>query len=348
MPLVFLVLLFPFPKGIPAGVDHLEAAVNAARDREARLHTLSIAWKRTTHIPKGGIVAPSLSGMPQPRVDQTLESTHRLILDGILYRQQDNNPNWAPGSVNGTTIFDGTRLTTRRVLPGEPAQFVRCGPAEDAGLGDVLLAPITYWCRGRRRWEPPIERDLVSIPGSDQEIDGVRCLEFQVVQPSAKFDSYWLDTGRGYLTRQIRRNRTIAADEVKIDYRDHPGFGLVPSGWTETRLRPDGTVVMTVRVLVTEVRIGERVAPETFRLDPSPGDTVFDNETNQTFRARLDGSLQEIDPASGVPLPRNDTRRVESPGRKAIQVLIATSLFAFLLFAIYLRRRSRAVNTPSS
>jgi len=134
MPLLILALLFPFPKIPPADVDHLKAAIDAARIREERLQTVVIAWKVTTQVPKGSFMAADPTGQPLPRDDKTYETIHTLILDGNHYRQEDKNPwlasprdQWSPPSPNGTRVFDGTQLTTRQIWfdPQQNAVFIR-------------------------------------------------------------------------------------------------------------------------------------------------------------------------------------------------------------------------------
>jgi hypothetical protein len=350
MPLLILSLLFPFPKAPPAEVDHLKAAIDAARVREERLRTLVISWKVTTLVPKGSIMLADPTGQPLPRADKTYESNHTLILDGTRYRQEDKNPGWAPGAPNGTEVFDGTRLIMRRVWsdPQPNSQVIRLRQGENAELGSIAMAPITFWCRGRHRWEQWKQKELVKVHDARWVVDDVRYVEFRVALPSGRHDSYYVVPASGYLPLQIGRGRDRGKNTVDITYQDDPVAGRVPSGWTVRRQLPDLTMVETVRAVVTEVRVGESLPAETFRLNPSPGDTVIDHETKQQFLVGADGILTEIQETSDPGAPGKDGPALfRTPPGMFVRILPVIALAVFLLIVMLLRRPAQPPHKSS-
>jgi hypothetical protein len=343
MPLAIFALLFLVPKVAPNAVDHLKAVIDAARAREERLRTVTIAWKVTTHVPKGAILAADSAGRPFPRADQTSTSTYTLVVDSDRHREEHNGPD------QFTAVFDGTRLTTRTVRPhlSPHAEFDRHAPGEAAQHDDIIFGPVNNWCRGRRRWEADSQQGLVKVQGSEEVIDSVRCLEFRVARTSGNFDSYWLEAGRGYLTRRMRLARTLGNDEVEITYQDHPVVGQVPRGWTGRQAAING-LAMRIRAEVTDVRVGEPVPPETFRLEPSPGDTVIDDETRQRFRVRDDGSLAEVKALDVSELPPEDGPPLTAwPARKLMMVALVAGFAVVLLLVMLLRRPAREPHKPT-
>src|SRR5690242_814310 len=88
-----LVLLLTCAPVALALADELPAvALEAAQQREARLRSVSVAWKVKVFVPKGGRMDADPVGLPLPRQDITVESTHRLVLDGDRYRSEHHDP----------------------------------------------------------------------------------------------------------------------------------------------------------------------------------------------------------------------------------------------------------------
>jgi hypothetical protein len=343
MPLALFALLFPFPDREQREADPLEAALGAAQRREDRLKTLMVVWKVTEHIPKGGRMEVDPVGLPLPRDDQTWESRHVLLTDGARFRLLIQPSPWQPDRPDVQFAFDGVRHRARHFMQGpkQPALLVldKPGPAD---LSLVTVEPITLWCRGVR-WRADA-RARAEAGESAVKADGTRWREFR-----HRFDSYWLDVDHDYALRRIERRLDGATEVVDVTYADHPAAGWAPRSWTETRTRPDGKVARTARAEVTDLQVDVRHAPGTFRLDPSPGDTVVDHQIEKMFRVRSDLSLEEIDPA-GEPAPRTEDEPKPLPAwpaRYVVRALVIGGLVVVLLAALVLRRRPRPPHTPS-
>lgn len=349
MPLVLLALLIP---DVPRQVDHFQAALDAARQREERLKTLSITWKLAVHVPRGGRMDADPVGLPLPREDQTWEATHSLVVDGDRFRLEYDNLSGPSGQVEQVFVFDGTRTASRTFVRGRGESPILAyeEPTRPAGIptGEVM-DPLILWCRGLGWWTAPHRRERVEARNRLVPIDGSRWCEFRLRRGAGPFDSYWLDVDQDYGLRRIDRRLEQVIEVLDVTYQAHAVAGWAPHSWTETRTRRDGKLARTIRAEVTDIRVGEPIPPETFRLEPLPGETVVDEPSGKTFRVRPDGSLEEIDPAGG-PVLSNDEgvkQLPASPWRTALRVVVIAGLGAVLLVALVLRRRGRPGHTPS-
>jgi hypothetical protein len=349
-PAVFLWLGLAFYHGAP-DQDLFRAVLDAARAREARLRTVVVAWKETTFVPRGGRLEFDLSGQPAPREDQTVESTHRLVLDGVRCRLEHEDPGFRrqlPTSGDGVLVFDGERMFYRAYLYGRdnPARLTVSRPdsAPDP-LSLDRLSPLGLWCRAAAPDRlgilaaPDVNAACAPADGGDPEVT--------IRLKSGTTRSYLLDPGRDYL---VRRERIVLANAVivtEIEYNADPKAGPVVKAWTRIRTRTTGKLAERTRAEVTEVSVGGSLPDQTFQLDPLPGETVTDTNTRKAFRMREDGGTDEVDPTSGQVVPPPAERRpFDWPGRQVVRfVFLPGSLLLGLLVVV---RRSRRPHTPSS
>jgi hypothetical protein len=330
----------------------IQPALDTAQRREGRLKSMSIRWKVTTFIPKGGRMDVDPVGLPLPRADQTVESTHRLVLDGDRFREEHDDPGLrrqVPSSVDGVFTFDGERSFFRIYHTGrdKPANLVI--ERARAGFGNTATSSITLWCRGVRK-EPYAKPDRAIRTTAREELDGRPVLRINSKHPDGKLSSTWLlDPERGYLVYRVRHDSSGTVEVTDIEYREEPKVGWVPAGWTTTKTRDDDKLVHRIRAEITEVRINEPVPPETFRLDPLPGETVTDNDAKKTYHVRDDGSLEEYDRHAVTVAPREPPPRPPFvwPGRSLVRFVLLPALGVAILGGLIVRRRRRPPHTPS-
>jgi hypothetical protein len=346
-----LVLLLTCAPVALALADELPAALEAARQREARLRTVSVAWKVKVFVPKGGRMDVDPVGLPLPRQDITVESTHRLVLNGDRYRSEHHDPGFrmqaSVGAGDGEWAFDGVRWYQRlyqegRDRPGHLIIELPSGPE----FGGYAVRPLTLWCRGTRS-EPLGGPGGGAVEVSPAQIAGNQMLEIKRVRPKAGTSSYWLDPRRDYLLRRIRSEFEETAEVWDIEYIERPGLGWVPAGWTIVKTRAGNKLVQRTRAEVTDLRVDETVPPETFRLDPQPGEFVTDYDSGKTYQVRADGGLGEIDPTGGIRAPAEPVRPILPawPGRQLVRYVVLPALLLAVVALIVLRRRR--AHTPS-
>ena len=329
------------------------AAIQAARDRQARLKSVAVDWKVTTVVPKGARVAADADGLPIPRADQTVESTHRLVLDGERFRVEHNNPGFRlrlPGDPDGVWAFDGERSYHRLYFEGRdrPASLVIEREASPTRSGGPGPRPLALWCRGA--WREPFGGpggDPTAVAESD--VDGVRCLEVRFRRAGDGPTTYFVDPGRGYLVRRIRSETSLTVEVTDVQYREQSGMGWVPAGWTTVKSRADGRLLARIRAEVTDVRVNEPVPPDTFRLYPIPGETVVDNDSKKTYRVRADGGMDALDLLGQpvTPAAPPECPRPAWAGRNVVRYGVLPALALFVGALVVLRRR-RPPHTPSS
>jgi hypothetical protein len=337
----------------PARADDaaLQPAVEAARRREARLKTVVVEWKITAFVPKGGRMEADPVGLALPRADVTVESTHRLVIDGDRYRSDHNDPGvrmMVPVALDGSLASDGVRVYYRSYHQGrdKPAQLV-VEASRGRDFGPYAGRPLALWCRGTGL-APYGGREHELAASAPAEIDGGEMLEVRYPPTRITGTTYWLDRRRDYLVRRVRAESGGTVEVTDVEYAERPGVGWVPTGWTVVKTRDGGRLVQRTRAEVTTLRVGEAVPPETFRLDPLPGESVHDNDAHKSYQARADGTLEEVD-ESGLGRPSGDApgRLLPAwPGRSLVRYGLLPGLFVGVLAAVVLRRR-RPPHTPS-
>jgi hypothetical protein len=346
--------LFLWPAVTLADKPSIQPALDAAWQRDEQFKTLSVRWKITTFVPKGGRMDADPVGLPLPRIDQTVESTHRLVLDGDRFREEHDDPGLrrqVPSSSDGVYTFDGERSFYRIYHNGrdKPSDLIIERADAGAGFGESATSPITLWCRGLRR-EPYAKSDRGIRTTAREELDGRPVLRLNSNSPDGQLSwNYFLDPRREYVVQRIRQEFSGTVELTDIEYREHPGAGWVPAGWTTTKTRDGDKLVHRIRAEVTAVRINEPVPPEAFRLDPLPGETVTDNDLKKTYHVRDDGSLEEYDRNAVTVIPRESPPRPPFvwPGRSLVRFVLLPALVVAILGGLILRRRRRPPDTPS-
>jgi hypothetical protein len=332
----------------------IQPAIDAARKREERFKTVSIEWKVTTFVPKGGRMEADPAGLPLPRAAQTVESTHGLVFDGQRYRVESSDPGFRlqlPSSSDGVDTFDGERTFLRFYPNGrvQPAQLVIERAGAQRGFGNVALLPLTLWCRGTSSellQETPRRLRIVS----QSEIDGRLHVEIRVDGPAGVSPTiYFSNPASDYLIRRISSKSKGALEVTDVDYREQPEVGWVPSGWTTVKTRNGGRLAHRIRAEVTDVRVNEAIAASTFRLEPVPGESVTNNDEHKHYRVRADGTLEEQNegaqsapPVSPAPVPSPSW-----PGRTLVRYVLLPGLLLAVIGFMILRRRRRP-HTPST
>jgi hypothetical protein len=330
----------------------VQPAIDAARRREERLKTVTIEWKVTTFVPKGGQKDSGIGGLPVPSADKTVESTHRLVLDGPRYRAEHSDPGMrlrVPGFGDCVLTFDGERSYLRLFPdgPSEPAQLMIERASGTSMFGNTLLLPLAQWCRESLSspFRDDLGRDRRSL--SISEVAGQPHLEIRLAASGDRFTTYHLDPQRDYLLRRVRSESEGTVEVTDVDYRKQPGVGWIPTAWTTTKTRDGEKLVHRIRAEVTAVRFNEPVTPGIFRLDPVPGQTVADNDEHKLYRVRADGNLVEVD-GNGMPVTSGSPSQSPSwPGRSLVRYILLPALLGAAVGFIVFRRRRRP-HTPST
>lgn len=349
------VFLLAWPAVVLAEGPSIQSALDAARRRGERLRTVSVRWKITTFVPKGGRMDADPVGLPLPRNDQTVESTHRLVLDGDRFREEHNDPGFrsqVPSSGDRVQTFDGERSFHRIYHNGrdKPADLIVERANAGAGFGNSATSPITLWCRGARQ-EPYAQTDRRAHTTAREELEGssILCITSHNLD-GQPFWTYSLDPRREYVVLRIRRAYSEAVEVTSIEYREQAGAGRVPAGWTTVKTRAGDKLVHRIRAEVTDVRVNEPVPTGTFILDPRPGETVTNNDTRTTYHVRDDGTLEEFDRNGGTVAPREPSPRPEFvwPGRSLVRFVLLPALAVAVLGGLIVRRRRPRPDSPSA
>lgn len=347
-------LLLLWPAVVLAVEPSIQPALDAARRREEQFKTVSVRWRVSTFVPKGGRMDADPVGLPLPRVDQEVESRHRLVLDGDKMRGEHKDPGWRlqiPSAGDYDFAYDGERWFGRHFIEGRdrPAHLVIERPKEVGYEGGGALRPISLWCR-RKAWAKLAETGPSARGVSDVDVDGNPCLSIRLGRPEMGLTTtYFVDPNRDCVVRRVTTQTRENTEVTDIEYRERPDAGWVPYEWTTVKTRANGNLMHRIRARVMDMRVNEPVPPERFRLDPLPGETVADHDTKKTYHVRADGSLED---AETVILPAEAPERLPRPpfvwpGRSLVRYVLLPALAMAILVGLILRRRRRPPDTPS-
>ena len=333
--------------------DFPSAAIKASALREKQFNTITVTWKVTTYMPQGGRMELDPVGLPLPREDITVESTHRLVLDGDRFRAEHNDSGYRKQvqcDGDGIFTFDGERSYHRMYLNGrdQPSVLIRNRSTLPAEFGGLTIRPLAMWCRGARLG-PYHESGWDRVHVSQADLEGERHIRLHLNGPAGSATTFFLDPHRDYLVRRVRQESSSSVEVTDIDYRQESEVGWVPERWTWTRTRDGERLVQRTRAQVTALNWKEPVDPAAFQLQPLPGEDVADTDLNKSYRARPDGALDELDPSTGQAVPREPTSPgiPALPGRNLVRYVVLPLVLVALLALLVLRRRSRSRHTPS-
>jgi hypothetical protein len=328
-------------------------AVAAARTRQESVKTVNLVLKQTEVFAKGGVSdrtpPPFKSKAPVPAKETTLESINRLVLDGEKVRYEDNHPGWHMPSGEQhkrrvVSLFNGS--VAKKYFPsgvsgkGNPVGTIDKDAWQDA-MKSAVLTPITMAFRGLDLAISPYLIGDLKPSGITLPIDGAPCQE-HVVNFSDATKSFWLDPGKDYVVRRMRlQRRGHLVDQCDISYRRHDAWGWVPASWVRNQYSPAGTVLVTTKVEVLEMRLNDPQPAEQFDIQFPAGSQVFDIRNAKNYRVQPDGTMRELSP-SGEELPGS----VPQPGdpwyRRNKWLLLSLGVVLAALVLPYAMRRKRA------
>jgi hypothetical protein len=317
MAVVLLVVVWPCG---PAGAAD-DPAEAPARRREEAVKTVKIEYKRTQVVAKGAEseaqIPPLKPKTTVPDREMTLESTNRLVIDGVKIRIEDNHPFWTmPAGIlerkSHVGVCDGSIAKTfyaDGIGNDIPTGFI----LHEARLSDarsVLLTPIMQTFRGLN----PV---LNGLPLSDLKPSGVKlpiggapCQEYAIDDGRTSIN-YWLDASKDYALRRMRtQQQGRLINQIDVTSYRQEDCGWVPISWVFNEYSAAGATLQTDKVQVLELQLNDAQPAQQFVLQFPPGTDVMDARQTKMYRVQPDGSMREVDLATGKELSRS----VPQPG----------------------------------
>ena len=334
---VTAILLFT---GSLAIADKPDPVVEAARARQELVKTLVVEYRQVSRLTLKATATRPLSQL-------ATTTANRIVLDGNKVRVEDNSPSMS--TLNGFSqvcliqVFDGSKSLTLMPAGIPPDTTPIAIRHEKSAKAEANMPEVVYlFARGLDPKFRMFQIDKLKPTGHTQLIDGVECLEYQLL----KMDSikhYWFDPGMGYNVRRIESERNgRIQDRTTVTYRKDPIFGWSLTGWRRDDLNPDGSPKYVRECEVTRLDINGPVDPGEFQLKFKPGTSVSDREAKKDYRVEADGSLHEYTIAERYGnAPQPSVRQWIA--RNPWLLVLAASVLLLCLLPILIRRRRRAV-----
>jgi hypothetical protein len=283
----------------------------------------------------------------------TVESVNRLVLDGLKVRYEENHPivrrhNATLVERHSIHVFNGSlvKILFPKGLSGEadhPAGHIIAEP-HLGGAKFQALVPLTMAVRGFHPLHRPSPFNGMKPSGGSLMIDGGQCEEWVIKYPEGSGVSFWLNPEQDYVVRRIRsQSKNQLTDQTEIHYRRET-VGWVPDSWVQTAYAPDGSVRVTTRMDILDLRLNDPQPDELFDVSFPPGTEVHDNRENKHYLVEPDGSLREVDPW-GAALPRPAAPLKEPWYQRYAASLVGLGLVLMGLLLAYLFRRKSLIPT---
>jgi hypothetical protein len=329
------------------------AAVAAARSRQEAIKTANVEYKLTEVLAPGSLAwdtsGRTLPKGPIPEKEMTVESINRLVLDGVKVRYEENHPSVRQYHAvlverHSIHVFDGSLVKNLwpRGLSGEadhPLGQINADP-HLSGLKFHVMDPFTIAVRSFHPLHRPSPFNGMKPSGESLMIDGAPCEEWVHTDSEGNSVTFWLNPAQDYVVRRIgHQSKHTLTDQTEIHYR-RESVAWIPDSWVRTEYRSDGSVRVTTKVDVLEVRLNDPQPGELFDVAFPPGTDISDNRDNKYFQVQPDGSFSEVGP-NGQALPQPAAPPAAPWYQRYAASLIGLGLVLMGLLLAYLFRRKR-------
>jgi hypothetical protein len=330
-----------------------DVAEVAARRRQDAVKTIMIEYKRTEVLARGsksededGPLKPKTT---VPDKEMTIESTNRLVIDGVKVRIEDNHPRWLmpAGKLLETKqvgLFDGaiakSFFSEGLRDDGSPMGYIlRDHELEQVKF--IALIPITLTIRAFQPAIDPLPMGDMKPTGMTLPIGGVACQEYAMDYGTSTHTTCWLDASKDYAVRRIRmqfRGRLSAQTDV-TSYR-HEDWGWIPTAWVCNQYSSAGAVLRADKMQVLELRVNGAQPAEQFELQFPSGTVVGDGRNGKFYRVEPDGSMRQT-----FPVEKGPSGSVPQPGAPWYQrhkwLIVGLAVVLAVAGLLYTVRRKR-------
>ena len=296
-----------------------DPAVAAARKRQESIKTLDVKFKHSESYAKGAVSDASRSNpnppVPVPAEDMSVESMNRIVIDGEKIRVEDNHPGWYD---RGKRTYKQSRIYT---FDGDTGYLLQHG---DYGERTIVQGGIEQGFLGRDWHFVPL---YISVRGlcptfssptmaqlqpsrTTQTIGDDLCEQYVVPTKGGAPTLFWLEAKSDYCIRRIRNGNVDQSHSVyNVQNTCDEKYGWLPKSWSHEEHSWKGKLLATHTFEIQEMKINEPVPADDFKIEFPSGAMVAKNRngSHKMYIVQPDGSMQEDDLASHMPLPARKT-----------------------------------------
>jgi hypothetical protein len=281
--------------------DPLEAAFAA---RRAKYRTLDVTVRSTEFTVTGGY-GRNDRGDGLPKDDQTVETVHRLVIDGDKLRAESERLNWdAKGNVYHQPVLMVAAGGSTRMLfpsgdwPAEKPVGALLAPGEMPRTVGPNLRPILDHYRGTHT---PLGR--LAPTGRREKIGQNDCVEYTSLGRTGG-TKYWFDPVADFSL--VRQSQTIQDRPSRTVDIESTAEG--PVCWVDTVFDRTGKVERKLTATVVAAKRNEPVPAERFVLPFPPGTYVQDESGDPAVRP-----TKYVIAADGTEVPVEDEPAEDEP-----------------------------------
>lgn len=340
----------------------INPATAAAKARQDLVRTVEIRFTRTdveqpgsrSAVLPAGFASVTAKGVPQEETSST--SKNRVVLDGRKMRFECNHPMWnmstgklepSPRVAVDNEALGKLFFSTGVAGDGKPMGRIH-PPADRMELSEATLNPILFTFRGGDRDICPyplgaFKRTGVSVPfGADP------CEEYSQVRGQSTV-AVWLDPAMDYVVRRLTKHKgNQLLHQMDCQYRKEEKWGWICASWTIQEYGPDGNLLRTERVEVTDARFGAAIPAGEFDLTFPAGAHLYDAMANKYYQVADNGDLAETnarwEPMGNALVPQPDNSFVERHKFLLAALAALAGVLLLVAFRKYSARRSAPQN----
>jgi hypothetical protein len=355
------IAVWAFAAGTPlwGAQPTVENMVHAWRLREQRVVSAQFHCSAETVHTK-----ESFPPFPKP-VDEDLRYTDRSVLfwlDGKMMRYEYELPSidlrrQGKPPARQVIAFDGAvSADLQSGLSGDlPAIGLIRKEARFEEMQSMMISPILYWCRGLH--PQLLTASELTLRSERPIVDGRTCMVVAIPpskeKPKGVAREFWVDPAREFILLRwaATQNETIVT-EVNISYQADATYAWAPAAWSAMMFAPNGTLLVSRRVKVTDWSANAKFKKSDFQLSFPPDTMVNDWRTNKQYLVLADGTQRIVTAAEREqPFVLEQLRNTKSgeaaqpPGYSWewwIFPGLAAGIVALLLYLFLRLRRSHA------
>ncbi len=328
-------------------IQQIEAAW---RSRQEAIRSFRIDCNGRLTVTRGAYLSPgegkNPSNLTVPEADLEFDVALTYLTDGHYFRRSissifEINGDLKPYQTTWSFSDEGhRRVDLADVAPFPKAYLqrsdVRYASTDKNDLHDAALLLAI------RPFHPLTEfggtLDLLELLPRPEELRQRQCTIARLARRnSASKITMWLDSARDFLPiRQIRTLRDWTYFQCDVMECERASAGWIPSAWSFSTLRADGSLDTSMEVRVTTCEVNQPIAKEEFRLAIPVGAWVEDFETGEQYLLRKGGDKRIIYPeelGSGISYEELVT---SEPGRRPKGVMRTHAVKWGVLAAIVL------------
>lgn len=264
----------------------------AWQERQDKVKTLKMSWKRVVVKPKGSLDfliprfdVPGVTAPQPPRDIQLIGEADLVLAENHRFRYDCRRETWWMASQSAkpfrhSAIFNGKDYLHSDSSVADPTKeqsAVQSASQAVVSLESLELYPIWWWACGAKGVTGQEPLAAYDTDGRTVLHKGVSCMLLEAKSRTTGSSERLTLTANGYLPVSFVSSRQgKPVTQLDIEYDTKNSTFAMPSKWRYVTRFVSGVTNESFEATVTACEVGVAVAESHFQLKPPPGTVVVD------------------------------------------------------------------------